>query len=469
MFPTPKNYNIWPTVALVGKETEMTVVPSERAFLLFEGEHYLIRIMAVNSYDNYYKPVSEKLDVVAQGGILRFNYTFKKEQEYVIHLGRDGQLMQKLYVYALDDDLYRLTPLRGDLHSHSYRSDGRRDPAAHAGHYREQGYDFFALTDHNRYYPGGEIDEVYEGVNSGFKRIFGEEVHTPPSTVHIVHVGGKKSVALEYLKNREEYEKEVAALLQKVPENVPDVQKELYAMAMWATQKIHEAGGLAVFPHPFWRPGEKTYNVDSNFARILLSSGMFDAYELIGGMKVPDNNCSVAMWNDLRAEGVKIPVVGSSDVHGIENAKTFPNYFTVAFAKENSNDAIIEAVKSSMCVAVESCGYEYDRQYRAYGSYRLVSYAQFLLKYYFPIRQCMCQGEGVAMRAYAMGEVDAKLIELEAEMSQGYADRFFGRKAPMLPDKKMLDFEDKWRKIHIEEGPITKGSNVDSDTVTRQI
>jgi len=175
------------------------------------------------------------------------------------------------------------------------------------------------------------------------------------------------------------------------------------------------------------------------------------------------------MWNDLRAEGVKISVVGSSDVHGIENAKTFPNYFTIVFAKENSNDAIVEAVKSSMSVAVESCGYEYDRQYRAYGSYRLVSYAQFLLKYYFPLRQRMCQGEGYAMRAYAIGEADAKLIELEAEMTSSFADRFFGKKPPVLPDAKLIEFENKWRDIHIERGPITKGSAIDSDTVSRQI
>ena len=469
MKPTPKNYNIWPSVVQVGKETEMVVAPSERAFLLFEGEEYLIRIMQVNSYDNYYNPVSEKIYIVAKDGILRFKYTFKKEQEYVLHLGRNGELVQKLYVYAVEDDLYALRPLRGDLHSHSFRSDGRRDPAAHAGHYREQGYDFFALTDHNRYYPGGEIDEAYEGVNTGFKRVFGEEVHTPTSTIHIVHAGGKKSVALEYIKNREQFEKEIAELREKVPENVPEQQKDLYAMAMWSTGKIHEAGGLAIFPHPFWRPAEKTHNVDSNFAKILISSGMFDAYELIGGMKVPDNNCSVAMWNDLRAEGINIPVVGSSDVHGIENAKTFPNYFTIVFAKENENDAIVDAVKASMSVAVEACGEEYDRQYRAYGSYRLVSYAQFLLKYYFPIRQRMCQGEGVAMRAYVMGEVDAKLIELEAEMSQNFADRFFGKKPPVLPDRKMLDFEDKWRKVHLEDGPVTKGSAIDSENITRQI
>lgn len=470
MLPTPKNYSIWPTVAKVGKETEFVIAPNERAFTFFEGSEYKLRIMAVNSINDYYKPDSQKLFLKAKDGVLRFSYTFEKEQEYVVRIIYCEKLVQDMYMYALNEDLYSLRPLKGDLHTHSYRSDGKRDPAALAGHFREQGYDFFALTDHNRYYPGGEIDEVYEGVNCGFNRVFGEEVHTPTSPIHIVHIGGKHSVAEQYIENRDAYEREVSELIEKVPENVPDEYKERYAMAMWATGKIHEAGGIAIFPHPFWRPSfGVVYNVDHDFARILLSSGMFDAYELIGGMKQPDNNCSVAMWNDLRTEGSHIPAVGSSDVHGIENAKTFPNYFTIAFAKENSNDAIVEAVKSSMCVAVESCGYEYDRQYRAYGSYRLVAYAQFLLKYYFPIRQRMCHGEGVAMRVYAMGEADAKLVELEAEMNNSFADRFFGKKAPILPNATILAFEDKWRETHINVGPVTKGSAIDSDTVTRQI
>ncbi len=61
MLPTPKNYNIWPTVACVGKETEFVIAPTERAFALFEDVEYKLRIIAVNSDNDYYKPVSDKL------------------------------------------------------------------------------------------------------------------------------------------------------------------------------------------------------------------------------------------------------------------------------------------------------------------------------------------------------------------------------------------------------------------------
>jgi hypothetical protein len=338
-----------------------------------------------------------------------------------------------------------------------------------AGHYREQGYDFFSLTDHNRYYPGGEIDEVYNGINLGITRVPGEEVHTPGSMVHIVHVGGKQSVANEYIHNREDFEKEIAKRLADVPAEIPEQYQERYAKAKWATDRIHEAGGLAVFAHPYWRPQGRVYNVNDEFTKILLTSGMFDVYELVGGMKQVGINRSVALWGDLRAEGLKISVVGSSDVHGVGKSDTFPHLFTICFAKSNTPEDIIAAVKAGNSVAVEAVGDEYLREYRCYGSFRLVSFAQYLLTHFFPARQRVCQGEGTAMRAFCMGDANASLIEALAEQSNNFRARFFGKMAPCLPSAAMLAFEDRARARHLEEGPCTKGSAVDSERITRQI
>lgn len=473
MLPAPSNYTVWPCIVPSEKKTEMVIAPVERAFLLREGEEYTVTLIPVNGDEPDYYNVSafETLSVVASNGVLRFTYAFEGEMEHLIILSQGEKKLQEMAVYSLREDLYALLPLKGDFHGHSYRSDGRRDPAALAGHYREQGYDFFSLTDHNRFYPGGEVDEVYAGVDMGFTRVRGEEVHAPTSIVHIVHVGGKESVTETYVLDRERYEAEIAEYEKKVPAHVPAQYAFRYARAMWATDRIHAAGGLAIFPHPYWRPGKsRVHNVCDEFAAILLKSGMFDAYELIGGMGQVGNNRSVALWSELRAQGLKIPVVGSSDVHPIEKSSTFPHVFTICFAKKNANDEIIAALKQGLTVAVEAVGDEYNRQYRCYGELRLVSYAQFLLKYYFPNLQRLCQGEGVMMRAYAMNEAPAALVEGMAQVSRDYTARFMGRKAPVLPDADMLAFEDKWRKVHLERGPITKGGQVyNTDVVTRQI
>ena len=470
MLPKHHPFAVYPTVAEAHREIEVVIAPTERAFLFFEGEEYTLTLIPIFEDENYYVPHNQLvLKPIAHDGVLRFSYDFPGEGEYLLLLSREEKAIAELSVYAVCEDLYALTPLKGDLHGHSYRSDGKTDPAALAGHYREQGYDFFALTDHNRFYPGDEIDEVYGGINTDLVRIRGEEVHCPDSVLHVVHVGGKSSVTECYFHHREEYVQELAACRTHVPEFVPEIYRERYAAALWATDRIHRAGGLAIFAHPYWRPGKSmSFNVDDTFTAILLNSGMFDAFELVGGMKQDGINRAVAHWSELRARGLRIPVVGSSDVHNVEKCSTFTNLFTICFAKEKTHDAIIDSVRTGHCVAVEATGVEQTREYRVHGDLRLVAYAQFLLRHYFPKYQRVAQGIGVAMRAFSMGEVSREVVELQAEMSENYRARFFGRRAPVLPSPALLEFEDRHRARHLQ-GPQTKGSSVSAPPVTIQI
>ena len=463
MLPTPQTFSIYPSVIPADKTTLMTIVPNEKAFIIQDGKEYQIKVIAVNSDENYYAPETHKIyDVTAHDGILTFEHHFEGEQEHTVLLIREEKVRQTFTVYSLYEDLYSLKPLKGDLHSHSCRSDATRDAAAQFGHYREHGFDFAALTDHNRYYPGQEYDEAFEGINTGITRVMGEEVHCPGSVLHTVHVGGKESIANRYIHNREQYEADVAEYMKKVPENIPEKYKSRYAKAMWLTDAIHEVGGLAIFAHPYWKPGSsKMYNVCDEFAKILLMSGMFDAYELVGGMGQIGISRSIALWSELRAEGLKISVVGSSDQHTLENS-TFNHYFTVCFATENTNDAIISAVKNGLSVAVEATGDGYARQNRCYGSLRLVSYAHFLLNNYFPKLQRLGEGVGVAMRAYYMEDADASLIESQAALLEKFSARFFGKMPPVLPTESMMTFENKWREVQLTQGPLTRGSSVDA-------
>ena len=461
MLPTPKSFDIFPSVVLADTVTAMTVVPAERAFIIPDGKEYTLKIFSVFSDENYYEPKNTKiLTASGKGGALAFDFEFVGEGEHRIELICDEKEVAVFIVYSLHSDLYCLRALKGDLHSHSCRSDGTRDPSAQAGHYREEGYDFVALTDHNRYYPGEEIDDTYEGVNTGLLRIRGEEVHAPGSVVHIVHVGGNKSVANEYIHNREAYDKKIEEYKKNLPEGIPEQFADRYAKAMWATDAIHAVGGLAIFPHPFWRPGSKCFNVPKELAELLLKSGRFDAYELVGAMTQADINRSLALWSDLRCEGYDINVVGSSDVHNIERSNHFPYQVTVAFAVEKSESALIDAVKKGNTVAVEIDGDNYDRKYRCYGKFRLVSYAQYLLANYFPRLQRLTAGVGVAMRAYAMEEAPASLVSELNAVADRFTERFFGRLAPTLPSESLIAFEEKWREVQMTVGPKTRGSAI---------
>ena len=141
MLPTPENYAIYPSVLPVGRVMEMIISPLERAFLFADGEEWTITAIQTNgNEDNYDTLCSHKsFPVTAKEGVIRFTYTYEEEGQYLFWLIREEKRIAELFVYALEEDLYALTPLKGDFHSHSVRSDGKRDPAALAGHFREQG------------------------------------------------------------------------------------------------------------------------------------------------------------------------------------------------------------------------------------------------------------------------------------------------------------------------------------------
>ena len=426
MLPVVEKYMIFPSVYPSNTESVVTVFPLERAFVFRDGAEFSVRVIAVD--EEPFSETSVTLTVAAEDGVLRLSHAFRGEQEYRIVVSEEGKEILNTSVYSLDPDLYALTPLIGDLHSHSTRSDGRQDPAALAGFMRERGYDFYAMTDHHRYYPSEEVRAVYSDVKCGIVPILGEEVHAPGTGLHVVHIGGRASVNEQYVKRREEYDAEIADYEARVPEDVPELYRAKYARAVWASEHIRAVGGLAILPHPFWRSnGSKRHNVSTEFARLMLRSGLFDAYELIGAMSQQENNASVALWSEERCLGLNIPVVGSSDVHSVQNNPEFPWQRTVLFAGAKEHDAIVGAVKLGNSVAVEVTGVDYGTQYRCYGSLRLVNYAQFLLRYYFARTARLAYGEGIAMRAYAMGDAPRELIELQAEAAERFTRRFFGR------------------------------------------
>ncbi len=82
---------------------------------------------------------------------------------------------------------------RGNLHTHSTRSDGTRAPAEVIATYRDAGYDFIALTDHFMDRFGFPIVDTREFRTSTFTTLIGAELHGPRIEVgepwHILAVG----------------------------------------------------------------------------------------------------------------------------------------------------------------------------------------------------------------------------------------------------------------------------------------
>ncbi len=447
-------YMCFPSVVCVGKETEVWIKPRDIS-RIFRGEwSYELAVVGLRDDQlSYHDPIPLDHSFTIQEGCMVFRHNFDREQEYSIRFRRVGEKEIRISLYAVQPDLYALRPLKGDLHTHSYCSDGVDGVAMTPADYREAGFDFFALTDHNRMYPSLLAAQLYDGVKLGMHIIPGEEVHTPGSLVHIVHAGGRESICEQYIRDPEGYEAAIDEIEKTLPE-VDTTYRRRVAMAKWACQHIHDAGGIAIFPHPFWCPNR--YNLSAEFLDYIYNNRMFDAFELMGGIVDQENNMQLAYWQEQNLRGNYLPPVGSSDSHKHLPTECFNRRFTVAFARENTTEAILEAVKNGCTVAADVPSPE-TMDARFYGSLRLVMFSHFLYENYFSETQRLCMGEGILMRRYAEGEDVGEILASLADTVEDFYKKFYGITPPSgIPADRQAYLD---RVLEAQRsGPATKGS-----------
>lgn len=421
-----EDYQVTPRILRSGEETVVTIRPLGGHAAFAKGQTYTVKILPLEGH----LPIGEGQHpreecMPGDDGTLRVPLCPWGEQE--IHL----QVFEGIYppeerirqkpttvqaLYCLQPDLFALRPYRGDLHAHTMHSDGRETPDIVAANYRQTGFDFLAITDHGRYEPSLEAMAAYRDAPVDIALYPGEEVHAPDNNTHIVHVGGRESINDVFRQQPEEYARQVDAIRQglTVPEGVNPTEA---AATHWAMDRIRQAGGLAIFPHPHWL--EEGRHIRDAFSRYLFHNRVFDAFELLGGQTVRENNLQTAFYSQMRAEGVDVPVVGSSDSHGTVEASWFNWMSTMVFAKSLDFADVRAAVLDGYSVAVEHYPGETPR---AHGPYRLVKYALFLLDAVFPLHDQLCYEEGLQMKRYRQG--DAKALE-RLEALQGRCQRMW--------------------------------------------
>lgn len=460
MNPDLKKFKVIPSVVEANKESTVTVKAIDGIFKFYDDVTYEVTIipqeesdvphndvMSLEGFNENRKPLLIK----PENGELKITYFFKCEQEWRIKIRIPNPEEYEKYqnpiykkyapfwgwlinapkagiilsVYSLEPDLLKRRALKGDLHIHSNASDGDESPEMVAACYRKAGFDFMALTDHNTFNASKQAKEKLSFLEGNFKIIHGEEIHNSTDEsyagyYHLVHLGGKYSINEIFKKNPEQIEKGIAELDGKVeiPENV---DKREYLGRVWIKREVEKAGGFLIFPHPYWNIG--FYHIQTSMAKAILRNGLCDAFEVIGGCKPYANNMQVELYHTLKAEGVNVPVVGSSDSHSVLRSNTlFNKQSTVVFAK---NDDIIKAVSEGYSVAVEHLPGENTR---VYGDFRLMKYTHFLLDTYFELHNELCFASGRFIEDYVHGDEDAKELILNIEKrTEKFEKEFFGR------------------------------------------
>jgi len=421
--PAPR-FEAFPRILRADTEAEITIRPAGDAGFAPGTEYKVVHQTAerLASVAGTGRPVPT---FRMEDGAMIVRSRFDGEQEHVILVregeGKEGKTVCEARVYSLREDLFARRPWKGDLHIHSDRSDGREPPAEVAAECRRIGLDFCALTDHRKYEPSLEAARAFEGVEIDLRIFPGEEVHAPLTPVHIVNFGGSRSVNALFAGDEAEaaWKKEAAARAKTVTDLPPGAAPEAYASSVMVFEKIRGCGGLGVFCHPYWFAG-KRYDVPVPLTDALLENRPFDALEVIGGyhrFEVESNTLQVARYQEERARGGELPVVGASDAHGCRRDELFGWYYTLVFAPACEHDDLIAGVKDLWSVAVEAMPGESPRPH---GPFRLVKYALFLMREVFPAHDELCQEEGGLMLDHVGGDTSAaeKLAALSGRSSR---------------------------------------------------
>lgn len=373
--------------------------------------------------DNRTAPI-EAFTIMATNHTIQFDYLFKEEQEYVIAArpidGKNPQHYILTSVYAVDDDLYVLYVLKGDLHMHTNYSDGIETPHHRVMTARKNGFDFLAVTDHNNFEGSLAAIDFVKKLRLNMIALHGEEVHALHCPMHILSLGAKETVVPKVTAPTEELIQRRQKLLEKYENEIPeDVSKDAFIAAIDVFEQIRLAGGMSVLCHIYWDVVDwyhkKRFGAPQQLVDALVREPRFDAFELTSG--APKNDLSANYLQDAyyREKLPKeYPIIGITDTHctSKNDENIFGKNYTIVFAKEKTETAIIDAIRNYRSVCIDGVGENIVLR----GSLRLCKYSKFLIKYYFSHHDALLFEEGSTIeRVLKFGKQYINNINLSAQ------------------------------------------------------
>ncbi len=443
-------FKITPRVVEAGKKTKVSVTGLDFPSRFYDDTEYRVTVTAADCYtyhdisnigtrDRIY---SEEIVTMPEDGVLSFEYEFTGEHLWHINIARcecekhiipvrqrwkvkQNKLLEsvlKFDIYSLESDLYSKKPYKGDFHIHTYMSDGCESPALVAARYRQAGFDTIAITDH--YTMDGSLNaiEAFGGMDTGLKLFRGEEVHhdTGRASFHVVNLNPEWSVNKLIIDDADKCEQEVAAITEGLDIENDFVRCEV-AWHKWVNDKIHEAGGISIFPHPFWEL-RGAYNITGAVTDEVYRRGFTDVIEIIGGIDKENNRLQMQLYYEMKNKGFVYPGVTSSDSHSTLGGGLFNKVWTVVYA-ENEED-ILNSIKCGQTASVDQMTEGDNNVYS--DSVRLSRYTWFLLKNYYDRHDYYAHSVGAAMVNYALGDSEQRcLIEALEKEAKKFDQEFF--------------------------------------------
>ena len=446
-------YIITPRVVEADKVTKVSVSGLDKSCIFYDDTEYIITVTASDNY-TYPSPdkmgggdriMSEDILAVPKDGVLSFEYRFTGEHMWYVNIKRvenekhfGGNRMRWAHIrnsalnsilafemYSLYSDLYERKPFKGDFHVHSFGSDGKDSPALVAAQYRQHGFDTLAITDHYVMEPSAEAVEAYKDIDTGLKLIIGEEVHHTlgKASYHVVNLNSRTSVN-EMIINKTDEVESIVRDIAKTLDIADECDRLEIAWHKWIYDEIKKAGGVCIFPHPYWESGS-AQNLKSSVTEAVYKLGLCDVIELMNGDKPQFSRAQMQLYYEMRCEGYKYPIVSSTDNHNsLSDDDFFTKVWTIVYAKD-AND-IVHSITEGYTAAIDALEGECSNVYAE--KVRISRYTWFLMRNYYKRHDLLSCSVGQAMTRYALGRKDHKdLIECLQKEVKEYEKEFFGR------------------------------------------
>ncbi len=384
--------------------TQDTIVISGRGEeYKLEGHYYAMVIpKQYFSYEAFHTKYEHIMELDAHKGTLSIPYHFEEEQAYEIRVAQKTPSgMQFVFgseVYALEDDLYHLLPLKGDLHMHTTCSDGRESPELVVYACRRSGCDFIAVTDHNAYEGSVAAEDVTKRSGCRLCVLRGEEFSSDFTPMHIISLGAPSPVDRAYYHKGIELTDGVKQWLAQAQRSQIRSDHVAYACTQNLFDAIRENGGLSIMCHPLWRltrnDNGQRLDVSLDLVLDLLHTCNFDGFEIVSGSPMGQSYNSVLqanLYREIVSPHKEIFVTGITDSHTYSCDPIAGKHFTIVFAEENTPDAILYALSHARSVAVDITQ---GGDALCFGPFRLCCFAYYLLAHYFPERDKVAYAEG---------------------------------------------------------------------------
>jgi hypothetical protein len=374
----------FPKVAPITDGVRITVTPSDGADGVRANAPYDLR---------WFSMVNRQHDVGWSGradgnGGFSTALRFASPGEYRLTISQPGSdtPLRTEHFFCVDDDRAPLRPFKGDMHVHTTHSDGRASPLQMVRQGRAIGLDFLTFADHDVL--DANLPTIEQCARLGIDMLLlpGEEVSLRGPRGHVIAFGPHRDIRLQI--KDVDYDAEIAALARTLRKRtlVSPLTAEAYAHVLWAAQHIRQDGVLLILAHPYWVGTTGKYFPPRCVVDQLLADGLVDAVELQGGSPSnEDNHLAVARHYELALTGRRLPVVGGSDAHGLDE---LGRKFTLLFAPELTHETLRAGILQHRTVA---CSQEENGDVGVFGPFPLVEYAYFLLREYFPAHDTLCQ------------------------------------------------------------------------------